>query len=69
MRFEGKNFSCKTVDAFQLKRGLNPQQLNIVKQIGRLEHILLKPADLYIKKLSQSFQYKFIGSADFVGIS
>jgi hypothetical protein len=41
LRFEGKNFSCKTVDAFQLKRGLNPQQLNIVKQIGRLEHILL----------------------------
>ena len=28
-----------------------------------------KPADLYIKELSQSFQYKFIGSADFVGIS
>jgi len=28
-----------------------------------------KPAVLYIKELSQSFQYKFIGSADFVGIS
>jgi hypothetical protein len=28
-----------------------------------------KPAVLYIKELSQSFQYKFIESADFVGIS
>ena len=36
LRFEGKNFRCKTVDAFSLKKDLNPQQLNIVKQNGRL---------------------------------
>jgi len=70
LRFEGKNFRCKTVDAFSLKKDLNPQQLNIVKQKRQTLSIFCsKPAVLYIKELSQSFQYKFIGSADFVGIS
>ena len=36
LRFESEIFRCKTVDAFSLKKDLNPQQLNIVKHSGKL---------------------------------
>ena len=60
MRFEGKNFRCKTIDAFSLKKDLNPQQLNIVKQNGRLWADFALSLPFCYEKNSQSFKGCFV---------
>ena len=59
MRFEGKNFRCKTVDVFQSKMDLNPRHLILIKGFGNVSAFsrgsLLIFAQNYFTKFTSLF--------------